>query len=365
MSLRERQEAQEVLRRRRLGESQTLSRPSHPAFSLLTPLLAGLLLLPPALRGADLVPEALGDFTRQSVEVAEPDERDLFAEIGFEEGQQGVYRTADGRNLKVTAYRFQDPTGAFAAYQWLRPEGGEFVAFGERALLLGDTTVIHFGNFVVRMSGDAAFDEHVEAMLSFLPRVVLKAEPPVLKFVPEPSLIPFSGRYILGPVALQKLASEVPPSVVAFRYGAEGQFVRYQSNAGEIRMVLFYYPSPQIAHAQIEEFEQLPNVAAKRSGPMIAAVLSPPSADEAERLLSRVRYVAEVTVTHRTARRHDDLGVLILDIFIFCGVLAVLMIVGGGIVAGSRLLARRIVPNSIIAAPGDADVLRLNIDGKD
>ncbi|MDA1314787.1 MAG: hypothetical protein O2968_15750 [Acidobacteria bacterium] len=342
-----------------------MSRVSPSRFRSLILLLAVLFLLPSVVRASDLVPEALGNFIRLSVDILEPHEADIFDEFGFEEGQQGAYRTADGRDLKVTAYRFQDPTGALAAYQWLRPEGGELVAYGERALLLGDTTVIHFGNFVVRMSGDEAFDEHVEAMLSFLPRVVLKAEPPVLKFVPEPSLIPFSGRYILGPVALQKLASEVPPSVAAFRFGTEGQFVRYQSNAGELRMVLFYYPSPQIAHAQIEEFEQLPNVTAKRSGPMIAAVLSPSSADEAERLLSRVRYVAEVTVTPRAERRHDNLGVLFLDIFIFCGILVVLMLVGGGIVAGSRLLARRIVPNSIIAAPGDADVLRLNIDRRD
>jgi hypothetical protein len=106
----------------------------------------------------------------------------------------------------------------------------------------------------------------------------------------------------------------------------------------------------------------LPNVAAKRSGPMIAAVLSPPSADEAERLLSHVRYVAEVTVTHRTQRRHDDMGLLLLDVVIFCGILAVLMIFGGGIVAGSRMLASRVVPNSIIAAPSEADVVRLDID---
>jgi hypothetical protein len=332
---------------------------SHRSLPLLTSVLAALLLFPVAVFGVELVPEALGEFTRQSVEAFEPGEADLFAEFGFEEGQQGAYETTNGRDLKVSALRFQDATGALAAYQWLRPEGGEFVPFGERALLLGDITVIHFGNFVVRMEGDEAFDEHVEAMLSFLPRVILQAEPPVVQFVPQTSLIPFSGRFILGPVALEKLASEVSPSVAAFRYGTEGQFVRYSSDVGEIRMILFYYPSPQIARAQADVFEQLPNVIAKRSGPMIAAVLSSPSADEAERLLSRVRYTAEVTVAHRTQRRHDNLGTLLLDIFIFCGILAVLMIFGGGIVAGSHMLASRVAPNSIIATP---DVVRLDID---
>ncbi len=344
-------------------ELQTVSAVSHPSYRLLTSVLVSVLLFPLSALGVELVPEALGEFTRRSVEAFEPGEKDLFAEFGFEEGQQGAYETTDGRDLKVAAFRFQDATGALAAYQWLRPEGGEFVPYGERALVLGDVTVIHFGNFVVRMSGDEAFDEHVEAMLSFLPRVILQAEPPVVQFVPQPSLIPFSGRFILGPVSLEKLASEVPPSVAAFRYGTEGQFVRYTSDAGELRMILFYYPSPQIARAQADDFEQLPNVTAKRSGPMVAAVLSPPSADEAERLLARVRYTAEVTVVPRIPRRHDNLGTLLLDIFIFCGILAVLMIFGGGIVAGSHMLASRVAPNSIIASPDDA-MVRLDIDDR-
>jgi len=334
----------------------------HLAFRSIVTLLIVLPLLHSVAAAADLVPEALGDFVRRSANPFEPEQADLFDEFGFEEGQQGAYQTADGRALAVEAYRFQDPTGAFAAYQWLRPEGGEFVPYGERALRLAGTTVIHFGNFVVRMQGDDALDGHVEAMLSFLPRVVLQAEPPVLKYVPERSLIPFSGRYILGPVSLESIASEVPLSVAAFRYGTEGQFVRYESDAGVLRMILFYYPSPQIARGQMEAFDGLPDVKAKRSGPMIAAVLSSPSPDEAERLLARVQYVAEVTVTHRTPRRHDNLGVLLLDILIFAGILAVLMIFGGGFVAGSRMLARRVAPNSIIGAPNEAEIIQLDID---
>ena len=312
----------------------------------------------------DLVPEALGDFLREGADPISPEQSDLYAEFGFEEGQRGTYRTQDGRRLEVEAYRFQDGTGGVAAYQWMRPEGGEFVPYGERAIEKGSTTVIHFGNFTVRMIGDEAYDEHIEAMLSFLPRVALQASPPVLKFVPEQGLIPFSGRYVLGPESLAAVASEIPPSVAAFRYGTEAQFVRYESEAGVLRMILFYYPSPQIAIGQMEAFEALPDVLMKRSGPLLAAVLSPPTADEAERLLSRVRYVAEITVTHRTVQRHDDLATLIIDIVIFSALLAVLMVVGGGIVAGSRLLARRFWPNSVLAPSESENMVRLNLGAR-
>ena len=331
---------------------------------LLAYAIAALTLVASQAFAVDLVPDALGDFLREEAGPISPEQPDLFDEFGFEEGQRGTYRTPDGRRLEVEAYRFQDATGGFAAYQWTRPDGGDFVPYGERAVQKGRTTVIHFGNFTVRMIGDEAFDEHIEAMLSFLPRVALQADPPVLKFVPEQDLIPFSGRYVLGPESLTAVASEVPPSVAAFRYGTEAQFVRYESQAGELRMILCYYPSPQIARGQLEAFEALPDVLVKRSGPLLAAVLSPPTADEAERLLSRVRYVAEITVTHRPVRRHEDLATLIIDIVIFCGLLALLMVVGGGIVAGSRILARRFWPNSVLAPSGSENMVRLDLGAR-
>jgi len=309
----------------------------------------------------DLVPDALGDFVREDAQPIAPEESDLFAEFGFEEGQRGEYRTEDARRLVVEAYRFQDATGGFAGYQWIRPDTGEFVPYGERALQQGDTTVIHFGNFVVRMTGDEAIDEHVEAMLAFLPRATLQSAPPVLKFVPKRGLVPFSGRYVLGPESLARVATEVPPSVAAFRYGTEAEFLRYESDAGALNIVLFYYPSPQIAQGQLSEFEAIPDILVKRSGPIVAAVLSPPSKDEAERLLSRVRYTAEITVAHQTESRQDNLGTLILDIVIFCALLAVLMIVGGSIVAGSRIMARRFWPNSILAPSESGDMVRLDL----
>lgn len=309
----------------------------------------------------DLVPDALGEFVREDAQPLTPEDADVFSEFGFQEGQRGEYRTADSRQLVVEAYRFQDATGGFAGYQWIRPDAGEFVPYGERALRNGETTVIHFGNFVVRMVGDEAIDEHVEAMLAFLPRVALQSAPPVQKYVPQKGLIPFSGRYVLGPESLSRVASEIPPSVAAFRYGTEAEFLRYESDAGALSIVLFYYPSPQIAQGQLSAFEATPDIVVKRSGPIIAAVLSPPSEDEAERLLSRIRYTAEITVAHQTKKRSDNLGTLILDIMIFCGVLVVMMIVGGGIVAGSRVMARRFWPNSILAPSNSGDMVRLDL----
>jgi len=312
---------------------------------------------------AALLPEALGEFERGTVSAFVPPEKDVFAEFGIEEGEQARFATATGESVEVSAVRFGDATGAFAAFHWLRPAQGVDVPLGERAIRNGASTLIHFGNYILQMEGSVPIEEHVELMLTYLPRVQITSPPPLLSYFPTEQLIPNSTRHVLGPVALEKLTPVIPPSVAAFHFGTEAHFGRYATPSGEHQMLLFSYPTPQISRGQVEEFNKLPNVVAKRDGPLIAVVVAPESLDEAQRLLARVHYAAEVTLHYREPGRHQNLGNLILDIVIFCGILVVLMIVGGTIVAGARLTAGRFAPNSIIAQPAsDLDLVKMDID---
>jgi hypothetical protein len=128
-------------------------------------------------------------------------------------------------------------------------------------------------------------------------------------------------------------------------------------------LILFSYPSSQIAQGQFEEFAKLRSGMAKRVRAIIAFVPSPASADEAERLLAKVQYAMEVTMTpQEQTDRHENLGNLILDIVLLCVVLIVLMIVGGVLVAGTRILAGRYAPGSIFAQQEGSGMTRLNID---
>ena len=325
-------------------------------------LLAVLLL--PAMASAAILPEALGDFEPKNVDPLLPSDEAIFAEFGFEEGERARYVTPDERSVEISASRFEDPTGAFAAFQWLQPVKGDEVAYGQRALKSGDRTLIQFGNYLVEMRGAEPVDEHVEVMLAFLPRVQMSADPPVLEYVPLDNLVPNSRRHVLGPATLAKLAAEIPPSVAAFRFDAEAQYAHYNSPQGQLRMLLFSYPTPQIARGQLEEFQKLPWVISKRAGPLVAVVVSPPSADEAERLLAKVRYRAEITLHHRNLTRSETLWTLLTDIIIFSLILAGLMIVGGVLVASTRLLATRYAPQSMFATPEDSGIVRLDIEDR-
>ena len=326
-------------------------------------LLAVLLL--PAMASAAILPEALGDFEPRDIGPWLPSDEAIFAEFGFDEGERARYVTPDQRSVEISASRFEDPTGAFAAFQWLQPSEAKDGGYGqERALQSGDRTLIQFGNYLVEMRGAELVEEHVQVMLAFLPRVQMSADPPVLEYVPLENLVPNSQRHILGPATLDKLAPEIPPSVAAFRFDAEAQYAHYNSPQGQLRMLLFSYPTPQIARGQVEEFQKLPGVISKRAGPLVAVVVSPPSADEAERLLAKVRYRAEITLHHRNLTRSETLWTLLTDIIIFSLILASLMIVGGVLVASTRILATRYAPQSMFATPEDSGIVRLDIEDR-
>ena len=90
-------------------------------------------------------------------------------------------------------------------------------------------------------------------------------------------------------------------------------------------------------------------------------MLDPGSLDEAQRLLARVRYRAEVTQHVKPPERHDNLKNIILDSFLLCGILAALMVLGGLLVAGARRVAGRIAPDSILAPPQGSGMQRLEL----
>ena len=323
-------------------------------------LVAGLLLvcLP---SGAALLHEALGPFERLEPQPYMPQELEVLEEFGLEEAEEAEYRAPDGRTVSVRALQFYDDTGAVAAFSWLRPPGAVQAARGEQAVELGDYILIHFANYLLALRGDVPDEEDIELALAYLPRPKPSIDPPVLRYIPEDVLIPDSGRFILGPVSLERLAPQLAPSVVGLHFGAEGYFGRYATPGGEMRMVVWDYPSNPIARGQAEAFHALERAVAKQDGPLIAVVLDPPSPDDAQRLLARVRYRAEVTQHVKPPRRHDSLRNLILDTFMLCGLLASLMVLGGVLVASARRLAGKFAPDSILASPQGPELQRLDI----
>ncbi len=103
-------------------------------------------------------------------------------------------------------------------------------------------------------------------------------------------------------------------------------------------MLIFNYPTPQIAMQRVLEFQKIGGAVAKRSGPMVAVVLNPPDPDYAENLLSQVRYQAQVTTDEYVPRRKDNIGDLVVNAFGLVGILLAFATISGFALGGFRVL---------------------------
>ncbi len=285
---------------------------------------------------AALWPDQVGEYKKTSSKPLVVENRPLWDEYGLKQTEQAEY-TAGAKHFRGTAYGFQDPTGAFAAFEWQRPAGSKPSKLGDIAAEAGDGVWFLFGNYLFRLEGwkPPQSDDLVD-VLGRLPGLDRSALPTV--HLPERGLEAGSARYVIGPVGLEEFEKGVQPAVAAFSLGAEVEIGQYDTKAGRMQLAVFSYPTPQIAIQQVKQFQGLPGVMSKRAGPMVAVILSPQEPNAAERLLAQVRYNGIVTEADRPPTAKDNVAELLITIFTLTGILLVLCLVAGLAVAVLRRL---------------------------
>jgi hypothetical protein len=307
-----------------------------------------------------LLPPRMGDFNQTAAPSYAPSDAAVFREYGLDAAERAQYAAGD-RKLEITLLRAKDATGAFGMYQWIRPIDAKPAQQGERAVEKGDTLLFQYGNYVLELRGARPEQEHLEALLSILPRFERTVAPPVFKYLPSEGRVANSERFIQGPVALQLLAPAVPPSTAAFHLGAEGEVAEYSVEGGRLKLLLFTYPTPQMARAQLEEFHRIAGVVTKRSGPLVAIILNPFSRDEAEKLLARVRYEATLTWSQPPQMRNENIGEFLLGVVMLCLILVGFAILAGVGVGGVRILLGRWFPQSRFNTEAEPVITRLKL----
>lgn len=295
-------------------------------------------LLLPLLASAAILPDTIGAYKRTAVSQPAISDQAIWDEYGLKASETAVYEN-DGEKFSATAYRLQDPTGALAAFEWQRPAAATPSDAAKTAAQTKTGLVLVHGNYLLSFDGYKPPKAELDAALGAIQNVDASSLPVLATYLPPEGLVANSERYVTGPVALQKFLPGIPPSVAAFRFGAEAQIGTYRGPKGEAALAIFNYPTPQIAMQQTAEFQKAPGAVVKRSGPMIAVVLSPPDPDWAERLLSQVRYQAEITRDEYVPTQRDNPGVLLYNAFMLIGILLALAIVSGiffGAIRGFR-----------------------------
>ena len=301
-------------------------------------LLVGLLMAGAA--GAAVWPDQVGQASVLSATGRRPvplaaQERALWDEYGLNLSEQAEY-AGGARHFTATAFRFQDTTGAFGAFEWQRPADSKPCNLGDAAAETHDSVLMVFGNYLLRFQG---WKPQGADLMDVLPRLPgLDQSPLPSVHLPAQGLAPGTERYVLGPAGLDRFEKGVPPAVAAFSMGAEVEVGQYDTTAGRMQLAVFSYPTPQIAIQRVQQFQSLPGAMAKRAGPMVAVVLAPQDPNAAERLLSLVRYKAVVTEDARAPTARDNVADLLLNIFMLTGIVLVFCVVAGLAVAVLRRL---------------------------
>ncbi len=299
-----------------------------------------LFLLFPALSVAGVWPDTFGAFHRTASQPAQVSDRPLWDEYGLQRAEQAEYELGTGK-FTATAYQLQDSTGALGVFDWQRPSGARPSALAKLAVETGDSTMLAHGNYVLLFHGYKPSVAEIGALYQSLPKLDQSPLPTLSGYLPETKLVPNSERYIMGPVALERFDPGIPPSTAAFHIGAEGQLGTFLTPKGEMKLVIFSYPTPQIARERLVDFQRISGAIAKRTGPLVALIVAPASLDDAERLLGQVRYEASITWSERVPTRRDNIGNLVINAFELIGILLAFFVVAGLSYGGLRAFRSR------------------------
>jgi uncharacterized protein DUF6599 len=308
----------------------------------------------------------------------------VLKEYGFQRLEKAAYTRDDGRNLAIKAAVFADASGAYGAFTFYSSaEMGE-ETIGGRAAFLNNRVLFYQGNVLV----DAVFDKmsvmsasQLRELAGLLPQGEgNKGNPPSLPaYLPKKALQTNTTKYILGPVALDRVGSPLPGSLVDFKAGAEVVIGRYTVTAGDATLMLIEYPTPQIAadrQRQIDASHQVaqpqPGVASMvdvgpffdaRTGPIIVIAAGPLSKSEARSLMSSISYEADVTWNENTyASKKDNMANFLFNAIVLCGIVVGLSLVAGIAFGGVRVVVKRFFPDSVFDRREAMEFISLHLE---
>jgi hypothetical protein len=303
--------------------------------------------------GAAILPDQIGDFTRGETKTLAAQDPVLYQEFGFISAEQAEYKNS-AKRFTATAWRLRDSTGAFGLFEARRPADATPAKLSALSAKTPDGAIFAYGNYVFQGSGEVPEQKDLEMLFARLPQLDNAPLPALASYLPQDGLIPNSQRYILGPVSLARFEPRIAPSLAAFHLGTEAQLGRYRTPKGDLTLVIFSYPTPNIARERQEEFSKLPGAIAKRSGPWVGVIVQPPDADAAERVLGGVQYAGNLTLNEKVPVNQGLLLYrLFLNIFVLSGVLIALSIIVGVGFGGFRILRRK------LGKPGHDDPFQL------
>ena len=293
------------------------------------------------LRAAPLLPSNLGAARQVQSAFQQATDSKVFNEFGFVSSETADYRKP-GAKYTLTAYQMRDATGALAAWDWLRPPDSHRCGLADRCAAASARTLVLDANYVLDFRGSVPTKSDLEALAASLPKRHPSDLPPVVNFVPLKDLVPNSARYILGPESLKAVAPELAAANPGFGEGAEAHYTAYRVDGGVVRLVLFDYPSPEMARLHTVDFKLVPGAQVKRSGVLVAVIAPGVSEKQGQAVLDQVKYQAKILWNEPPPPSPvPSLFRLLVNIIILSAALSALALAAGIAYGLMRLFRRR------------------------
>ncbi len=363
-------------------------------------LLATLLLLvfgiPSAcLAEADL-PDSFHGWQTKTFQKITPDRLPLLAgedaplllEYGFVSGQKREYGK-ETATLAVTFWEMKDVSGSFGLVSFLQESGmarvdtaeaevtvlaapGHWILRGGREVVEVRHWLLRRGRYVVEARGDGLEKDAAPALMSLvpLPRPSENRLPSLPVFLPENNLLQGSAKFLMGPVAFDRMETPIPSSSIGFDLGAEAVLANYRMGGRIVQLLLISYATPQLAAKKLQDLQKLPALASQedtqnvfliRKGSLLCMALHVPGPGAADELLSQVRYESMITWNQAVPHPRDNVGNLMLSAFFLAGFVLLITIFAGISFGGIRFFAKKFLPWAIFDRPEHMEVIQLHI----
>ncbi len=298
-------------------------------------------------------------------EQVDPANAAAFKEYGFTAAIVANYKR-ENETLSLRLLRFNDASGTYGAYSYLRQNGWPRAEIGAGAASNKNRVVFWVGTTVV----DATFSQvgpmsagELREIARHLPKATGNSAllPPILVDLPQSHLDPQTTHYAVGPAGYAGSGGVLPPSLVRFDMGAETVTANYSLASGPATLTIIDYPTPQMAHAQVDAIRaylkagssaqppwpkpltdsDLASLEVRDSGPLVAVVSGDAIPDESHRLLESVHYEASMTAIPLPVESEiAKTGRLLLGITMLSLIGAGAAIFLGGLLGGGRALYR-------------------------
>jgi len=262
---------------------------------------------------------------------------ELWKEYGFQEGETATYAQG-AKQLKATAWRFEESTGPMAAYWWQAPEGGKPIPSMKNGLAAKGITLAAVGNYLVRFEGTyRPSASEIGFWVERFPGYRNRSLPALPTYLPEGAS---SRRYIVGPQGIAAFLHDLPVATPGFHFGTEIVVARYPTKAGELRVAVAGFANHAMARQQLPAFQQFAGQNAKRSGALIVVAL-PPVPSDAAPILDKIRYDTVVEFSDTVPTKMPNIAGVVLGSFRFVGALILVGLGSGGSVALFLFLRQR------------------------